>query len=181
MEDRPTLEQLNKKETEGFYLSDKGTIHSYLPSYDQLFTPYRDLDINIFEVGYQHGGSSVLWERYFSKAIIKSIDVDIHVPLPQSERIILDIANVMNLTSEYFSDFIPDIVIDDGSHFLEEQVHLIKIAYPVIRKGGIIIVEDIHCIDTQNTVFESIGIPYEIFDLRGVKNRFDDVFLLFRK
>ena len=181
MEIRKTLEELNRREVEGYFLSDKGTIHSYLPVYENLFASYRNMHINIFEVGYHHGGSCTLWERYFSNARIKYIDTDECVPFPSSERITIDIINVRNITSGYFSDFIPDIVIDDGSHLQEEQIHLIKIAYPILREGGILIVEDIQNINSQTTVFESIGIPFEIFDLREIKNRHDDVFLLFRK
>jgi hypothetical protein len=176
-----TLEELNKREVDGFFLSDKGWCHSYLPVYDNLFLPYKDADINIFEVGYFHGGSSKLWERYFSKARIKTIDVDHCVPFADSSRIILELRDMRKTTSEYFKNFIPDIAIDDGSHLLEDQVHFVNIVYPILREGGLLIIEDIQNIESQKIVFDSLGIPFDVIDLRYVKNRYDDVFLLYHK
>lgn len=176
-----TLAELNRGTMEGFFLSDKGWTHSYLPSYDKLFTPFRDLEINIFEVGYLHGGSSELWAKYFSKARIKTIDIDPCVPAPYSDRIILELRDMNKTTAEYFKDFPPDIAIDDGSHLLEDQLYFVKTVYPVLSKGGLLIVEDIQNIAAHKRIFEYLGIPFEVFDLRNTKSRYDDVFLLYRK
>lgn len=181
MENRPTLEELNKREIDGFFLSDKGWSHSYLPEYDKLFAPYRDKPINIFEVGYYHGGSATLWERYFTQAMIKTIDIDHCVPIATSPRIILELQDIRNITPEYFANFPPDIAIDDGSHLLEDQAYFIKTVYPVLRPGGLLIVEDIQHIKNHRVVFESLGIPFQVFDLREKIKRLDDVFLLYRK
>jgi hypothetical protein len=176
-----TLAEINCERGGGLYWSDKGTLHKYLPIYERLFAPLRDKELNIFEVGYQHGGSAKLWERYFSKAIIKSIDIDTCVPSPQSSRIILEIADVRKLTSEYFANFIPDIAIDDGSHILEEQMHFISIVYPVLKPGGLLIIEDIQNINSQVGVFVYSGYPFDIIDLRSEGGRYDDVLLIFKK
>jgi hypothetical protein len=181
MEEIKSLLELNDRETSGFFFSDKGWSHSYLPEYEKLFAPYRDREINIFEVGYQHGGSAELWARYFSKAIVKSIDVDHCVPDPLSQRIIVELRDMNKLRSEYFSDFLPDIAIDDGSHLLEDQLHFVKTVFPVLKKGGIMIVEDIQNIITQKVAFDYLDIPFLVYDLRNIKNRYDDVFLLYRK
>uniref|UniRef100_A0A6M3IMB8 Methyltransferase n=1 Tax=viral metagenome TaxID=1070528 RepID=A0A6M3IMB8_9ZZZZ len=176
-----TLVEINKEPGNGFYLTNKGTIHNYLPIYEALFSPLRDKELNIFEVGYYHGGSSKLWEKYFSKAIIKTIDIDNCVPFPESERIILELRDINDIRQEYFSDFFPDIAIDDGSHLLEDQIYFIKTVYPVLKEGGLLIVEDIQNIKNQKVVFESIGIPFDIIDLRKVKGRYDDVLILYHK
>lgn len=180
-EKRLSLEECNKSDTAGFFLSDKGWTHNYLPSYEMLFEPYRDLDINIFEVGYLHGGSCKLFERYFSLAKIKAIDITPCVPPPDHKRITLELKNVWDVTSEYFNDFIPTIAIDDGSHLIEDQIHFIKTVYPILKEGGILIVEDIQNIDKQKSIFECLGIAFDVFDLRDVAGRYDDVFLLYRK
>ena len=181
MDTRKSLNDLNKRETEGFFFTDKGWLHNYLPFYNNLFAPYRDLEINIFEVGYLNGGSCQLWERYFSKAKIKSIDVNPCTPPPVSDRIILELRDIRSVTAEYFADFIPDIAIDDGSHLLEDQLYFVKIVYPVLRKGGLLIVEDIQNVKGHKFVFETLGIPFEIVDLRGEGGSYDDVILLYQK
>lgn len=182
-----SLSELNKcmgnKSSQPQYLTDKGSIHLYLPIYDRLFTPYRDREINIFEVGYQYGGSCELWGKYFPKAKIKAIDNEIacsELPI-LSDRITLDIIDVKNITSDYFKDFQPDIAIDDGSHILDEQIHFIKTVYPVLKNGGLMILEDIQDIDEQTISFRSLGIHFEIIDLRNINGRYDDVLIIYRK
>ena len=176
-----TLTELNKREIDGFFLSDKGWTHSYLPCYEELFAPYRHREINIFEVGYQHGGSAILWEKYFSKALIKTIDIDMCVPFPPQGRIVLELRDMRETDAEYFADFIPDIAIDDGSHLLEDQLHFVKTVYPVLREGGLLIVEDIQNLEQQKVAFDYLGIPFEVIDLREPEGRYDDVLLLYRK
>jgi cephalosporin hydroxylase len=188
-----TLKELNNYK--GLFLTAKGTLHEYLPVYDSLFTPFRNKKINIFEVGFLFGGSAKLWELYFSKAMIKVIDLSKtpplawkydaikrkeHVEIELSKKVSLEIKDCMTLTKEYIKDFIPDIAIEDGGHSLESQLHFVKIVYPVMNPGGLLIIEDVQDIDNQKAEFEKLGILFEIFDLRK-SGRYDDVFILFRK
>jgi len=155
--------------------------HSYLPYYDELFASYRHKEINIFEVGYFHGGSAILWSKYFSKAQIRFIDVDSCVPLLDIDRVTVELMSIRDTDESYFRDFPLDIAIDDGSHLLEDQLYFVKTIYPVLREGGILVVEDIANIDTQRVAFDALGIPYEIVDLRHNIGRYDDVLLIYRK
>jgi hypothetical protein len=177
------LVELNKSQGDGYFipdaLSDKGTIHNYLPIYDELFAPYRDKKINLFEVGYQYGGSAKLWELYFNKARIRFIDVFLNTP--KIDNVEFELKDVNDLTEFYFKDFIPDIAIDDGSHFLKDQIHFIKTVWPVLSESGIMIIEDIQDIDTEESIFRSLGIPFEIIDNRAKQNRYDEVLLIFKK
>lgn len=175
-----TLKEINDRGN-GRFFSDKGTIHSYLPYYDALLTPYRDKNINLFECGYQHGGSCKLWLEYFPKAIIKSIDVDNTCLDIGDERSSIDIKSIKDITPEYFKDFIPDVAIDDGSHSLEDQIIFIKLVYPLLASGGIMIVEDIQDINNQKSFFDALDIPYELVDNRTKHQRYDEVFLIYRK
>jgi len=161
------------------YDSDKGSRHSYLPIYDDLFFQFKHRNINLFEVGYCKGGSCKLWDDYFSIAKIKIIDIE-GDPF-NSGKIQFELKDSNDLTSEYFKDFIPDIALDDGSHDLADQLYFIKIIYPILKKGGLLIIEDVSDIDNQKPEFIKLGIPFEIIDLRNVKGRYDDVLILYRK
>lgn len=176
-----TLVEINKEPGNGFYLTDKGTIHNYLPIYEALFSPLRDKELNIFEVGYHHGGSSKLWVKYFSKAMIKSIDIDNTCPPPSESRTTLEILDIGNMPSGYFSYFIPDIAIDDGSHHIVYQIHFFNVVYPVLKSGGLMIIEDVQDIDHTKMEFDKLGVPYELIDQRKERGIYDEVLLIFRK
>jgi len=180
----------------GVYLTDKQHDHNYLEAYDILFAPFRSKQINIFEVGYWYGGSCELWKLYFPNAFIKSIDVTIPLPrankrnlpynllaefIPPRDRVQLKIKNVKALNAEYFKDFPPDIAIDDGSHEISDQVYFVNTVYPVLRKGGLLIVEDIQNVRMDVPKFKQLKIPFEVVDMRAKSGVGDSVFLLYRK
>jgi hypothetical protein len=108
------------------------------------------------------------------------IDINCCVP-PPAGRTILELQNIWDIDTDYFKDFPIDIAIDDGSHLLEDQVRFVKIVYPALRKGGIMVIEDIQNIATHKFVFDCLGIPFEVIDLRDRIGRYDDVLLIYRK
>jgi hypothetical protein len=169
----------------GKYPTDKEPVHGYLKHYEKLFAPYRYKKINIFEIGYLDGGSVRLWEDYFPYATIKAIDVtneyrDVN-GVPVGDRVTLELRDAKTLTKSYFDDFPPDIIIDDGSHLIEDWLQLIPLCYSVLRPGGIMLVEDIHNIDAFREDFKRLQIPFEVLDLRHENNRWDNVVLIYRK
>jgi hypothetical protein len=165
-----------------YYQTDKNTAHSYLETYEDLFKPYKDQDIVFLEVGVREGGSLRLWGDYFSKAIIYGYDiVDSAVPNIFNERTNYIVKDINKVTSDEIADMKIKIALDDGSHILEDQLQFVKKFYPNILEGGMVIVEDIQNVDSDKKHFEELGYPFEIIDLRGVKGRYDDVILLFKK
>ena len=173
-----TLMKLFTEKGFEYYETDKGTLHNYLDIYDKLFLPFRNKEINVFEVGYFLGGSCRLWEEYFINAKIRFIDNNPDCILNStSGRVSLDIMDIMDLTVDYFDEFLPDIAIDDGCHSIESQVHFIKNVYPVLRPGGLLIVEDVYL----TRPFDAINIPYEVIDRRIEQSRIDEVLLIFKK
>ena len=50
-------------------------ISGFIQLYDKYFTPYKDLEINILEIGVDNGDSLRIWREYFSKANICGIDI----------------------------------------------------------------------------------------------------------
>lgn len=187
------LVELNKQD--GIFLTDKGSIHSYLKFYDAMFAQFKDKEINIFEVGYQYGGSCKLWEDYFPEAIIKSIDIKswdvpsedraalnlLNKRIDPGKRTTFQMINMNNIDSEYFKDFKPDIAIDDGSHKLEDQIHFVKTVYPVLNDGGFLIVEDIQNWEIALPEFDKLGLHIFVVDQRKVSGVYDDIFIYFLK
>jgi hypothetical protein len=181
---------------DGFYLTDKGKIHGYLDIYEELFRPLKDKEITIFEVGYQYGGSCRLWEKYFPNAQIRAVDItakhtkeeiavagyyNLQVKIKKGKRVKLEIKDIMALTEDYFKDFSIDIAIDDGSHKLEDQIYFINLVYPFIKKGGLLIVEDVQDIDQSLPAFMGTNKLMEVIDRRTEIGINDEILIIFKK
>lgn len=188
---KDSLTELNKEGD--YFLSDKGVIHDYLPYYDLMFSQFRDREVNIFEIGYQYKGSLRLWEKYFLYAKIKAIDnteerpfikdakaLNLLTEIETGQRVTTEIKDSNSLTKKYFKE-IPDIVIDDGSHNLEDQLFIIRLIYPMLKKGGLLIIEDIQDFDNQKQEFEKLGYEFYVIDKRKETGRYDEVLLIFKK
>ena len=55
--------------------TDKNTVHSYLPLYENLLSDKKESAKNILEIGIQGGGSIKLWHDYFPNAVIYGADI----------------------------------------------------------------------------------------------------------
>lgn len=164
-------------------LTDKGTAHSYVFVYDKLLAPYRQQEVTLLEIGVYCGGSLLLWADYFDAARIVGIDVNLSHVLPavhQSSRIQLIEGNATS--ADLISQAIDavDIVIDDGSHVIDDQLAAFRAIVPKLRPGGMYIVEDIW--PYENALRLQREIPgSQIIDRRHVKERLDDILLVYRK
>lgn len=166
--------------------ADKGTTHSYMDVYDALCAPYEDTTANIVEIGVSHGHSLKMLAQYFKNASVYGIEIQpekIFVDMPENVSIISGSA-CEETTITKIPDNI-DILIDDGSHILEEQILSFKLLWNKINNKGLYIIEDIADISrfkqavSSDAFFNAIN--YEILDLRHHKNRYDDVMLVARK
>ena len=119
---------------------------NYGPIYDRHFADYRELPINILEIGVLKGGSMRMWEKYFPKANIFGIDIDEECLQYQSDRTKIfigdqsDVSFLRNVKAK-----IPriDILIDDGSHRAKDQKITFDEMYYHVRKPGVYLIEDI--------------------------------------
>jgi hypothetical protein len=134
----PSLRQLARK-----YGTDKGTDHTYLEVYEQLFERYRQRPVALLEIGIYHGESLRLWREYFPKGRITGIDVSVpstHIEgcellrINQTDRAAIDAA---------FADESLDIIIDDASHRIEDQIQSVCWLWPKLKPGGLYLIEDV--------------------------------------
>lgn len=173
-------------------LTDKNTIHSYIEVYESLFSGKRDTATNVLEIGigpYQpNGGSILMWAGYFSKANVHAVDIipmdavnPLLVPHP---RIYLHTQNDAYHHSFFTNTFLSknekfDIVMDDGPHTLDSMVTFIKLYSQLLKKDGILVVEDVQSIDWIPKLRDAtpdVLKPYiEVYDRRNVKGRYDDI------
>jgi hypothetical protein len=141
--------------------TDKWNLHWYTQHYAKHFAHLKNKKINILEIGVGGddnpllGGNSVrMWKSYFSKANIFAIDLydkSIH----EEPRIKIfrgdqsDEAFLKNVASQIGEI---DIILDDGSHVNEHVIITFKTLFPLLKKGGIYVIED-----TQTSYWRDFG------------------------
>ncbi len=187
---------LDKLNIDGFTTGEDGLIsgtdknhqHNYTGIFAELLKPYLYKQGTLLEIGIQHGGSSLLWHEYLPGFKLFLSDIQNIVPSLIWDQMdpnrynfykkdAFSIATVEFLKNECVEGF--DIVIEDGPHTLSSQLFAIEHYYPMLKPGGILIIEDIqdiaHLDVLTNAVPQDIRKKIQIFDNRASKGRSDDV------
>lgn len=168
--------------------TDKNTVHSYLPLYQNLLESKKESAKNVLEVGIFGGGSIKLWGDFFTNAHVYGLDI-IHI-----DNIWHEIKNKPNITlytstDAYNNDFFNthflnknmkfDFMLDDGPHTLESMLHFIRLYSQLMTEDGILIIEDVQSWDwielLKMQVPEHLKQYIKVYDLRPNKNRYDDI------
>ncbi len=120
----------------------------YFEIYHNYFQRYVGKDVKMLEIGVSKGGSLQMWKNYFGeKAVIVGIDIDrickkyeernIHVCIGSQDDPLF-----LKEVCENFGPF--DIILDDGSHAMQHQIHSFQILFPLLNNNGVYICEDTH-------------------------------------
>ena len=168
--------------------TDKNTIHSYLPLYQQLLISKKETAKNVLEVGICYGGSIKLWSDFFTNANVYGLDImDINYVwegIKNNEKIILHTSIDAYNNDFFINNFLNknikcDFMLDDGPHTLESMKQFIKLYSQIMTDDGILIIEDVQSWDwidiLINEVPENLKQFIKIYDLRQIKNRYDDI------
>jgi hypothetical protein len=124
---------------------------SYIPYYDALLRPWRDLPVRLLEIGVQNGGSLETWDAYFQNAEkIIGCDKDhrcgdLKFESPKINVIIED-ANSPSGLDRIAANAPFDIIIDDGSHLSEDILISFFNCFQLLKPGGVYIIEDTHAV-----------------------------------
>lgn len=133
----------------------RGHRHPYTAVYTMLFAPLRTKPIRFAEIGVAMGASAEVWSRFFTHAATQLLLFDcdqalLHVAEKRvaDARIITGLMDVSvdgdvvrALKVSEGDDY--DVIIDDSSHNYEHQIRIIKEAFPRLKSGGMLIIEDI--------------------------------------
>lgn len=182
-------ELYNKLNLGPYFSSDKGTIHSYISHlYENIFEPYKTKNIKLLELGIWSGSCLLLWEKYFENAEkIVGVDIDLSNLKPdviqestRNKKIKIIHHNVTESSLVSCLDDMYDIIIDDASHAVEDQLTSFNLLKDKLNPGGIFVIEDIQ--SENDAVYLNKNIPNSvIIDLRHIKNRYDDLVLVYKK
>lgn len=134
------------------FKTDKWSKHSYTPHYYFHFKELKNNRINLLEIGiggytnpHQGGGSLRMWERFFPKANIHGIDLYDKKALEEGRIKIYKGNQVDRPFLEQISNAVGgfEVIIDDGSHVNEHIIETFKILFPLMKDGGIYVIEDV--------------------------------------
>lgn len=120
----------------------------YFPVYSRHFAPFRGRPIKVLEIGIYRGGSLDMWRWYFGDQVtLVGIDIDEDAKAATDPRHTVLIgdqtdADFLRRVAEEHGPF--DIVIDDGGHEMQQQIVTAETLFPLVREGGILLVEDTH-------------------------------------
>ena len=150
------------------YGADKSSIiHGYTEPYNKLFKPIKKSVKKLLEVGVLRGNSLRMWRDYFPSATIYGLD-NIKSYLKDDERIKCFYADQKNSLS--LADGMKningklDIIIDDGSHILSDQIITLKTLIHYLKDGGYYVIEDIVRIKPFLEVCPYKNIKIEVLD-----------------
>ncbi len=129
-------------------LSDKWSL--YIEKWDDIFTPFKNREINLLEIGIQNGGSLEIWAKYFSKAK-NIIGCDIEEDCKKLEfndpriSVIIGDANTDEAEQEITKKSPDlDIIIDDGSHRSSDIIKSFARYFKILNDDGVYVIEDLH-------------------------------------
>jgi len=184
------LENLDINGFDGEGGTDKATDHTYTNIYAKLMEPIRYKKINFVEVGVFHGGSSALWSHYLPNAQMLLIDIDYQIK--DKTRVLIDWDRASIRISDAYTketfDFVNnhfpegiDFMIDDGEHELNYMMKLASLFFPIMKTGGVYVIEDISSLDWLVTL-ESITPKNATFTSVNLSEsgRFDDILVIYK-
>lgn len=152
-----TLQEIHTK-----YDTDKGTVHSYIPIYDNLFAPFQNKPINLLEIGALTCGSLKMFSEYFESGTIYGIDnwtqwwtydlsrinvqniiSDVKTNWPRINLITSDSTDKKSIDTK-LQGLKFDIILDDGNHDPQVQFKTFTNLIEYLNQDtGIYIIEDI--------------------------------------
>jgi len=165
--------------------TDKNSGHTYGPAYDAWFGPFRDRPIRLLELGASgYGGGDLLaFSEYFQHGAIWAVDHTLERLLPavrEHPRIHLVLADAYaDQTPAMLGDQGFDVIIDDCDHRLECQQRAASLYSPLLRTGGLYVVEDCTRDSSRRLAGELSRVPWladiEIRDMADAPHPADNV------
>ena len=118
--------------------------HPYTIFYDSLFKNNRNQKLNIAVFSLLNSNSLLMWNDYFLNSNIYGFEYnDDYINYFNQfidDNIILSKVDIDNAPS---NTIMYDLIIDDYTHLIEDQIKIIKNMHSYLKPGGIFIIEDI--------------------------------------
>ncbi|MDB5345231.1 MAG: hypothetical protein JWP89_3608 [Schlesneria sp.] len=162
--------------------TDKSAVYSYCDAYGPLIEPFRNTRFPILEIGVHAGNSLRAWRDFFPNAHIHGIDINPSFMVRGEDRIsthLMDARDVRSLT-QWAKDNGPfQLIVDDGSHVLEDMVLAFAVLAHLLVDDGLYVIEGVQSDGDMEALSHLPGAI--VLDRRNIKGRSDDIMVVFRR
>jgi SAM-dependent methyltransferase len=128
--------------------TDKSRSAGYLENYELHFGHLREKPIRLLELGVYHGGSLLMWHKYFSKGLVVGLDLQPNPLKEMPDRVRFyqgsqSDGTLLDLVARECAPDGFDIVIDDAAHIGTLARASFRILFEKhLKPGGIYVIED---------------------------------------
>ena len=122
--------------------------HNYSPFYEKYFEKFKlKKNLNILEIGSLRGSSAASFYHYFNNPNIYCLDINpfqIQIFSKKIRKVFVDSQSkkILKNTIKFLNTNF-DIIIDDGSHNIRDQIITLSAFLPNLNNKGIYVIEDI--------------------------------------
>lgn len=116
--------------------------------YSSIYSKINPNIDTILEIGVHSGASLVSWLEIFPNAKIYGIDACLHSLQILNPKITFIHENVLDVDISLLSTKF-DLIIDDGSHYLNDQLTALKNLSGFLSEGGTYVIEDVDSINPE--------------------------------
>ncbi len=121
--------------------------HGYARTYEIHFKEIKQKKLNIIELGAFYGNATAALYFYFKNSFIFSADINPDMFLYRSKRVKNFFANTSSRNSVQENllkkNLKFDIIIEDASHMLKDQIISLFMLFKTLQAGGLFIIEEI--------------------------------------
>ena len=142
--------------------------HAYSRFYENYFKNIKTNNLNIIEIGSFYGNASAALFFYFKNSIIFGADINPDMYLYKSKRLknfFLNNSERVSIEKNLINKKIKfDIIIEDASHMLKDQIITLFMLFKILKPGGIFIIEEIDFPEKYLNMRENQELP----DLKSI-------------
>ena len=158
--------------------------HGYGNFYEKHFKKIKERNLNILEIGSFYGNASASLFFYFKNSFLYAADIFPDLFRYKSKRInnfFVDSSEELSIKKNIINTTIMfDIIIEDASHSLKDQIISLFLLFKKIKSGGLFIVEELDFPDTRKDMNLNNEKPplREIFKKIKKNESFDSKYIL---
>lgn len=169
-----------------FHRTDKATHHQYTTFYEEHL-PERVG--SLLEIGVMDGASLRVWRDHYPGAEIVGVDIVKRNPVEGCTVLHGDATDPEFIAEHLHREW--DVIIDDGSHMTMDQQMTFVSLWPMVKKGGCYVLEDLHTsfidsyvnspLSTYDWLRIAVGLDVTFFSRTGKFDADDSVTSIIRK